>query len=329
MEYRRLGNTGLKVSALSFGAWVTFGTQVPLKLAKDLLTASREAGVNFFDNAEVYAKGKAEEIMGQAIKELGWKRSDIVVSTKIFWGGDGPNDKGLSRKHIIEGTKASLTRLQLDYVDVLFCHRPDPDTPIEETVRAMNWVVEKGWALYWGTSEWSAEQLQEAWRVSEKLGLIGPACEQPEYNIFARKKVEVEFKPIYEKHGLGLTTWSPLASGLLTGKYSGGDIPEGSRFALQDYKWLAEKKLVEKRAQLEAVDKLKPIADELSCSLAQLALAWCLKNPHVSTVITGATRVDQIKENMKAIEVVPKITDSIAKQIHDLTVAALPPDAAV
>ncbi|WIA09442.1 hypothetical protein OEZ85_008846 [Tetradesmus obliquus] len=319
MEYRRLGNTGLKVSALSFGAWVTFGTQVPLQQAKELLQASRDAGVNFFDNAEVYAKGKAEEIMGQAFKELGWKRSDLVISTKVFWGGEGPNDSGLSRKHIIEGTKASLTRLQLDYVDVLFCHRPDPNTPIEETVRAMNWVIDQGWALYWGTSEWSAEQLQEAWRVSERLGLIGPACEQPEYNMFARKKVEQEFKPIYESHGLGLTTWSPLASGILTGKYSGGSVPEGSRFALTDYKSMAEKKLVQKRAQVDAVDQLKPIAEQLGCSLAQLALAWCLKNPHVSTVITGSTRVEQIKENMAAMQVVPKITDELLKKIHDIT----------
>ncbi|WIA29526.1 hypothetical protein OEZ86_012026 [Tetradesmus obliquus] len=319
MEYRRLGNTGLKVSALSFGAWVTFGTQVPLQQAKELLQASRDAGVNFFDNAEVYAKGKAEEIMGQAFKELGWKRSDLVISTKVFWGGEGPNDTGLSRKHIIEGTKASLARLQLDYVDVLFCHRPDPNTPIEETVRAMNWVINQGWALYWGTSEWSAEQLQEAWHVSERLGLIGPACEQPEYNMFARKKVEQEFKPIYESHGLGLTTWSPLASGILTGKYSGGSVPEGSRFALADYKSMAEKKLVQKRAQVDAVDQLKPIAEQLGCSLAQLALAWCLKNPHVSTVITGSTRVEQIKENMAAMQVVPKISDELLKKIHNIT----------
>ncbi|KAF6252375.1 NADP-dependent oxidoreductase domain-containing protein [Scenedesmus sp. NREL 46B-D3] len=323
MEYRKLGNTGLKVSALSFGAWVTFGTQVSLQQAKELLQASRDAGVNYFDNAEVYAKGQAEEIMGKAFKELGWKRSDLVISTKVFWGGQGPNDTGLSRKHIIEGTKASLARLQLEYVDVLFCHRPDPNTPIEETVRAMNWVIHQGWALYWGTSEWSAEQLQEAWRVCERLGLIGPACEQPEYNMFARKKVEDEFKPIYDSHGLGLTTWSPLASGVLTGKYSGGQVPEGSRFALTEHKEMAQKKLIEKRAQVEAVDKLKPIADQLGCTLAQLGLAWCLKNPHVSSVITGSTRVEQIKENMAAIQVVPKITDELLKKIHDITEPAI------
>eukprot|EP00882_Tetradesmus_deserticola_P006327 GHRQ01006656.1.p1 GENE.GHRQ01006656.1~~GHRQ01006656.1.p1 ORF type:complete len:325 (+),score=118.04 GHRQ01006656.1:261-1235(+) len=323
MEYRRLGTTGLKVSALSYGAWVTFGTQVPLQQAKELLQAARDAGVNFFDNAEVYAKGQAEDIMGKAFKELGWKRSDLVISTKVFWGGQGPNDTGLSRKHIIEGTQASLARLQLEYVDVLFCHRPDPNTPIEETVRAMNWVINQGWALYWGTSEWSAEQLQEAWRICERLGLIGPACEQPEYNMFARKKVEDEFKPIYDSHGLGLTTWSPLASGILTGKYSGGEVPEGSRFALADYKEMAQKKLVEKRAQVEAVDKLKPIAEQLGCTLAQLALAWCLKNPHVSTVITGSTRVEQVKENMEAIKVVRKITDELLKKIHDITEPAI------
>eukprot|EP00878_Enallax_costatus_P005227 GHUV01005493.1.p1 GENE.GHUV01005493.1~~GHUV01005493.1.p1 ORF type:complete len:287 (+),score=79.61 GHUV01005493.1:338-1198(+) len=277
-------------------------------------------------SASQAGKGTSNSFQGCRCQlELGWKRTDIVVSTKIFWGGDGPNDKGLSRKHIIEGTKASLARLQLDYVDVLFCHRPDPDTPIEETVRAMNWVINKGQALYWGTSEWSAEQLQEAWRISEKLGLIGPACEQPEYNMFARKRVEQEYKPIYEKHGLGLTTWSPLASGMLTGKYSGGEVPPGSRFSLEEYKSLADKKLVEKRAQLEAVDKLKPIADELGCSLAQLALAWCVKNPQVSTVITGATRVEQIKENMAAMDVVPKLTDSIMQRIHDLTSPAADP----
>lgn len=326
MEYRRLGRTGLKVSVLSFGAWVTFGTQVPLQQAKALLSAARDAGVNFFDNAEVYAKGQAEEIMGKAFKDLGWKREDIVVSTKVFWGGDGPNDKGLSRKHIIEGTRNCLKRLQLDYVDVLFCHRPDPDTPIEETVRAMNWVVNQGWAFYWGTSEWSREQLEEAWQISERLGLIGPACEQPEYNMFARTKVEDEFKPLYEKHGLGLTTWSPLASGVLTGKYSGGDVPAGSRFSLEQYKGLADKKLKEKQAQLHAVDELAPIAKELDCTLAQLALAWCAKNPRVSTVITGATRVEQITENMKAMSVLPKLTDEIMQRIHDITEPAVTKD---
>eukprot|EP00877_Chromochloris_zofingiensis_P001264 jgi/Chrzof1/11138/Cz05g25090.t1 len=318
MEYRRLGNTGLKVSALSYGAWVTFGAQLDTKPAKELMSACRDAGVNFFDNAEVYAKGQAETIMGQAIKELGWKRSDLVISTKIFWGGDGPNDTGLSRKHIIEGTQASLKRMQMDYVDLLYCHRPDPNTPIEETVRAMNWIIDQGWAFYWGTSEWSAEQILEAWRIAEKLDLIGPAMEQPQYNLFERHKVEVEFKPLYEKYNLGLTTWSPLAYGVLTGKYSKGQIPEGSRLTVEQYKGLRDRVLNEKQHQLEIVDNLKPVADELGCTLAQLSLAWCLKNPHVSSVITGATKVEQVKDNVGAISVVPKITDDVLQRIDKI-----------
>ncbi|KAJ7559833.1 hypothetical protein O6H91_04G105300 [Diphasiastrum complanatum] len=236
MQYRNLGSTGLKVSTLSFGAWVTFHNQVDLKDAKQLLARAKEGGINFFDNAEVYASGRAEEIMGQAIKELGWKRSDVVIATKLFWGGPGPNDKGLSRKHIIEGTKACLKRLEMDYVDVLFCHRPDASTPIEETVRAMNFVIDNGWAFYWGTSEWSAQQITEAWEVARKLGLIGPIVEQPEYNLLARDKVEVEYLPLYSSYGIGLTTWSPLASGVLTGKYSKNSVPAESRFSLENYK---------------------------------------------------------------------------------------------
>lgn len=314
MIYRRLGRTGLKVSALSYGAWVTFGTSIDVPQAKEILQAAKDAGVNLWDNAEAYAQGKAEEIMGQAIKELGWKRSDEVITTKIFWGGSGPNDKGLSRKHIIEGTKASLKRLQLDYVDLVFAHRPDPDTPIEETVRAFNWCLDHGLALYWGTSEWSAAQLQEAWDVANRLGLQGPVVEQPEYNIFHRHKVEEEFKPIINKYGLGLTTWSPLASGVLTGKYSGGKVPEGSRLALENHK----DKLEKKKHQILAADELKPIADELGCSLAQLALAWILKNPNVSTVITGATKVEQVKENLAAIQYVSKLTDEHMKRIDEV-----------
>jgi voltage-dependent potassium channel beta subunit len=241
MEYRNLGRTGLKVSALSYGAWVSFGNQLDVKDAKVLLSRCREAGVNFFDNAEVYANGRAEEIMGSAIRELGWKRSDVVISTKLFWGGQGPNDKGLSRKHIIEGIKASLRRLDMEYVDLLYCHRPDISTPIEETVRAMNWVIDQGWAFYWGTSEWSAQQITEAWEVAHRLDLIGPAMEQPEYNLLAREKVELEYAPLYKSYGLGLTTWSPLASGVLSGKYSKGNIPEGSRFALENYKVITSK----------------------------------------------------------------------------------------
>uniref|UniRef100_A0A7I4B1C7 NADP-dependent oxidoreductase domain-containing protein n=3 Tax=Physcomitrium patens TaxID=3218 RepID=A0A7I4B1C7_PHYPA len=253
--------------------------------------------------------------MGAAIKQLGWKRSDLVISTKLFWGGNGPNDKGLSRKHIIEGVKASLKRLDMSYVDLLYCHRPDPSTPIEETVRAMNWVIDQGYAFYWGTSEWSAQQITEAWEVAERLGLIGPAMEQPEYNLLVREKVEKEYAVLYKNYGVGLTTWSPLASGVLTGKYMNGDIPEGSRFALDNYKHLATKSLVAET--LEKVEALKPIAKELDASLAQLALAWCVKNPNVSSVISGATKLDQVVENMKALQVVPKLTPEVMKRIDE------------
>jgi voltage-dependent potassium channel beta subunit len=316
MEYRHLGRTGLKVSALSYGAWVSFGNQLDVKDAKLLLQRCREAGVNFFDNAEVYANGRAEEIMGAAIKELGWKRSDIVISTKLFWGGQGPNDKGLSRKHIIEGIKASLKRLDMEYVDLLYCHRPDVSTPIEETVRAMNWVIDQGWAFYWGTSEWSAQQITQACEIANRLDLIGPAMEQPEYNLLARDKVEVEYAPLYKNYGLGLTTWSPLASGVLSGKYSKGNIPEGSRFALENYKSLANRSLVDDI--LSKVEKLRPIAAELNVPMSQLAIAWCAKNPNVSSVITGATKEYQVVENMKAIEILPKLTPDVLKRIDSV-----------
>eukprot|EP00252_Welwitschia_mirabilis_P015454 TRINITY_DN3399_c0_g1_i2.p1 TRINITY_DN3399_c0_g1~~TRINITY_DN3399_c0_g1_i2.p1 ORF type:complete len:334 (+),score=52.74 TRINITY_DN3399_c0_g1_i2:208-1209(+) len=316
MQYRNLGRTGLRVSVLSYGAWVSFGNQVDVKDAKALLQTCRDHGVNFFDNAEVYANGRAEEIMGQAIRELGWKRSDIVVTTKLFWGGPGPNDKGLSRKHIIEGTKASLKRMGMDYVDVLYCHRPDPSTPIEETVRAMNHVIDHGYAFYWGTSEWNSQQITEAWEIAKKLDLIGPCCEQPEYNLFNRHKVEVEYQPLYNNYGLGLTTWSPLASGVLTGKYSAGNIPSDSRFALENYKSLASRSLVDD--VLRKVDGLKPIAESLNVPLSQLAIAWCASNPNVSTVITGATKVHQIQENMKALDIIPLLTLDIMEKIESV-----------
>lgn len=316
MEYRHLGRTGLRVSTLSYGAWVTFGNQLDVKDAVGILSRCREAGVNFFDNAEVYADGKAEEIMGAAIKQAGWKRSDLVISTKLFWGGSGPNDKGLSRKHIIEGTKASLKRLDMDYVDLLYCHRPDTSTPVEETVRAMNWVIDHGYAFYWGTSEWSAQQITEAWEVANRLDMVGPSMEQPEYNMFSRSRVEVEYAPLYQKYGLGLTTWSPLASGVLTGKYSKGNIPEGSRMALASYKGLKEKSLVDET--LNKVEELKAIAKELDVPLAQMALAWVAKNPHVSSVITGATKEHQVIENMKALEVIPKLTPEVLEKIEQV-----------
>ena len=316
MEYRRLGSSGLQVSALSFGAWVTFADQIDEDVAYECLKAAREAGVNFFDNAEAYSHGRAETMMGNVIKRAGWRRSDLVVSTKIFWGGSGPNDQGLSRKHIIEGTEASLLRLQMDYVDLLFCHRPDLYTPVEETVWAMSRLVNQGKALYWGTSEWSAEQIRRAYAVARREHLIPPTMEQPQYNMFCRDRVEREYAPLYREIGLGTTVWSPLASGLLTGKYNDG-VPEGSRLALQDYRWLRDQVLSEEGpGRIEKVRRLLPIAEGLGCSMAQLALAWCLRNPEVSTVITGASRPEQVVENMKALEVADRLTAEVMESIE-------------
>lgn len=318
MEYRKLGKSGLKVSALSFGAWVTFGDQVNDDVAGACMEAAFEAGVNFFDNAEVYGGGEAELTMGRIIKQKGWKRSDLVVSTKIFWGGDGPNDKGLSHKHVIEGMEAALERLQLRYVDLVFCHRPDPDTPIEETVRAMTHVIEKGQAFYWGTSEWGADEIMEAYLIARRERLIPPTMEQPQYNMFERKRVESEYSRLYREIGLGTTIWSPLASGVLTGKYLDG-VPDDSRMALSHYKWLRHRiEGEDAEKSMESVRKLKPVADELGCTLAQLALAWCLKNPNVSTVITGASRAEQVRENMKALDVVEKLDSSVMDRIETI-----------
>jgi voltage-dependent potassium channel beta subunit len=318
MEYRFLGSSGLKVSALSLGAWVTYGEQVGEKIAYECMTAAYEAGVNFFDNAEVYANGRAEIVMGNVIKQVGWKRSDLVISTKIFWGGDGPNDNGLSRKHILEGVEAALQRLQMDYVDLVFCHRPDLYTPVEETVRAMNHIIQQGKAFYWGTSEWSAQQIMQAYGIARQEHLIPPLMEQPQYNMFHRARVESEYAPLYKKIGLGTTIWSPLASGLLTGKYNQG-IPEDSRVTLEGYEWLRERfESQETRQNLEKVAELMPIAQELDCTLAQLALAWCLKNPNVSSVITGASRPNQVHENMKALDIVPQLSQQVMQRIEDV-----------
>jgi len=327
MEYKYLGKSGLKVSVLSLGAWVTYGNQVKEEeVALECMKAAFDGGVNFFDNAEAYGDGNAEIVMGKVLKKLAWKRSDIVVSTKIFWGGKGPNDQGLSRKHIIEGTQAALARLQLDYVDIVFCHRPDPDVPIEETVRALNYVIEKGWAFYWGTSEWSAEQITAAVGIANKLNLIAPVVEQPQYNMLHRTRFEVEYSRLYSEIGLGTTIWSPLASGLLTGKYSKEKIPEDSRLAFSEVGWLKEQLVSGKGINgleekdfdkvLEKVEGLKPIAHELGCTLAQLALAWCLKNPNVSTVITGASRKSQVEENLKSLAISKKITPEILEKIE-------------
>ena len=320
MEYRRLGSAGLKVSALSFGSWVTFGNQLDDDHAFKCMTTAYEAGINFFDNAEVYAQGQAETLMGKAIRRAGWKRTDLVVSTKLFWGGDGPNDMGLSRKRILEGTDASLKRLRLDYVDLLFAHRPDPDTPIEETVRAMNHVLNQGKAIYWGTSEWTAEQLREAYAVAKRERLIGPQMEQPQYNLFHRERVEKELRPLYDEEGLGTTIWSPLASGILTGKYSGGKIPEGSRFAVEAYSWLKEQHFDSDkgRERIQKADLLAEVAGDLGCSLAQLAIAWTIREPWISTAITGASRPEQILENVKALDVVAKLDESVIQRIDDI-----------
>ena len=318
MEYRYLGKSGLLVSALSLGAWVTYGGQVGEDIAYDCMTKAWEEGVNFFDNAEVYANGNAEIVMGQVIKKTGWKRSDLVISTKIFWGGSGPNDKGLSRKHIVEGIDASLNRLQMDYVDLVFCHRPDIHTPIEETVRAMNHILMQGKALYWGTSEWSAQQIMEAYSIARREHLIPPLMEQPQYNMFHRERIEKEYLPLYKEIGLGTTIWSPLASGLLTGKYNDG-IPEGTRVTLEGYEWLKEQfQSEETQRRIDKVRLLMPVAEELECTMAQLALAWCLKNPNVSTVITGASRPQQVAENMKALDVAERITDDVMAQIDEI-----------
>ncbi len=318
MEYRYLGKSGLQVSALSLGAWVTYGGQVGEEIALECMTAAYEAGVNFFDNAEAYARGNAETVMGKVLKQTGWSRLDLVISTKIFWGGNKPNRSGLSRKHLIEGIQASLARLQLDYVDLLFCHRPDIYTPIEETVRAMNFIINQGWAFYWGTSEWSAAQIMEAHKVARQLNLIPPLMEQPQYNMFIRERFEKEYAILYRDLGMGTTIWSPLASGLLTGKYNQG-IPEGTRATLPGYEWLKDNFTSQQALQnIEKVRQLMPLADELGFTMAQLALAWCHKNPNVSTVITGASRASQVIENMKALDCAEKLTPAVMERIEKI-----------
>jgi len=319
MEYRFLGRSGLKVSALSFGSWVTFGEQVDTDLAYNQMKTAYDAGVNFFDNAEGYELGKSESIMGEVIKQAEWKRSDLVLSTKIFWGGDGPNNQGLSFKHIKEGTEASLKRMQTDYVDLLYCHRPDLYTPIEETVWAMNQMINEGKALYWGTSEWSSEQIRKAYDFARQEHLRPPLMEQPQYNMFHRERVEKEYASLYKDIGLGTTIWSPLASGLLTGKYNEG-IPAGSRLDLKKYQWLKEQLLdtEEGRAKLEKVKKLAPVAKDLGILMPQLALAWCLKNENVSTVITGASNVEQIESNMKAMDIIDKLDTEVMAKIESI-----------
>ena len=316
MEYRRLGNTGLKVSVLSFGSWVTFDTQLDDTLAIDCMAAAGEAGCNFFDNAEAYAGGKSEEIMGRALRELGWDRWSYVVTTKVYWGihGETPNMRfTLNRKYLMQAIDASLERFGLDFVDILYCHRSDPNTPLEETVWAMHDIITAGKALYWGTSEWSADEIRGAIEIAERHHLHKPVTEQSQYNLLERKKVEREYARINADYNYGNTIWSPLASGLLTGKYRDG-IPEDSRAALSGYEWLAGR-LTDAEA-VERVERLRPIAERLDCTMAQLALAWCTLNPHVSTVITGASKVSQVEQNFGALDVIPLLTDEVKEEME-------------
>jgi len=315
MEYRRLGSAGIKVSALSIGSWVTYGTQVDVDRAAASMKAAYDVGVNFFDNAEAYAAGKSEEIMGAALRKLGWRRGSYLISTKIYWGlHDGPNEKNtLNRKRLLEAIDGSLKRFGMDYVDLVFCHRPDPDTTIEEVVYAMSDIVASGRAIYWGTSEWSAAEIMEAWQIADRRNLRKPQMEQPQYNLFTRDRVDVEYARLYDDIGLGLTIWSPLASGLLSGKYNQG-IPKDSRFSLPGYEWLKDSLTTDRIA---AVKRLEPIARDLGATTAQLALAWTAKNPRVSTVITGASRPEQVTENMKALDIVAKLDDGVMKRIAE------------
>lgn len=315
MEYRRLGRAGIKVSVLSFGSWVTFGTQVGRDEALELLSTARDAGVNFFDNAEAYAGGESERVMGEAIAELGWERKSYLVSTKLFWGidGDAVNlSNTLNRKYLLQAVDGSLERFGLDFVDLLYCHRPDPHTPVEETVWAMSDIVSSGKALYWGTSEWSADEIRAAHAVAERHHLHKPVVEQPQYHLLERRRVEREYARLYDEVGLGLTTWSPLASGLLTGKYLDG-VPQDSRGALAGYEWLQEMLTAEEATA--KVRALKNVADDLDCSLAQLAIAWCTRNPRVSSVILGASRRSQLDENLGALEVAPLLDDEVLARI--------------
>lgn len=314
MVYRRLGSAGIKVSVLSLGSWVTYGSQVDIDAATQMINYAYDRGINFFDNAEAYSKGQSETIMGEAFRKLGFRRGSYLVSTKLFWGiNEGPNEKNtLNRKYLLEAIEGSLERLGMKYVDLLFCHRPDPETPIEETVWAMHDIVSSGKALYWGTSEWSAEQIREAWEIADKRNLRKPQMEQPQYNMLVRTKVEKEFERLYQGIGLGLTTFSPLASGLLSGKYKDG-IPKDSRFALPGYEWLQERWYHDE--VIETIEKLRPIAESLGCTMSQLAIAWVAHNPNVSTVITGASKLSQLEENLGALDVLPKLTPDVLKKV--------------
>ena len=317
MEYRHLGRSGIRVSELSLGSWVTFSRQVDVDSAVEMMSVARDAGVNFFDNAQVYAGGKSEEVMGAALKKLGWRRGSYLVSSKFYWGlHEGVNEKNtLNRKYLLEAIDGSLERFGLDHLDLIFCHRPDPHTPIEETVWAMHNIIESGKAIYWGTSEWSAQEIVAAIEIAERHHLHKPVMEQPEYNMVHRRVFEKEYARLFRDYGYGSTTWSPLASGLLTGKYNDG-IPEDSRGAIKGYEWLQDR--LTDQDLINKVKKLGDVAGDLGASTAQLAIAWLLKNPNVSTVILGASKVSQLKENLKALEVVPKLTDNVMTAIEEI-----------
>lgn len=319
MEYRRLGKSGLQLSVLSFGSWVTFQKQIDDTIADELMGIAYDNGVNFFDNAEVYSLGKSEEMMGRVLKNKNWDRTSYVVSSKAFFGWRGkenkPNQTGLSRKHLTEACHEAMKRLQVDYLDLYYCHRPDKNTPIEEVVFTMNTLIQQGKILYWGTSEWSGVEIMEAHRVAQQYHLIGPTMEQPEYNLFNREKIEKDYLEVFKNVGLGTTIWSPLASGLLTGKYNDG-IPEGTRLAIPGFEWLKDKTFVQEK--LNTVRTYQKIADELGCSMAALSIAWCIKNPNVSTAILGATKKEQLTENLKALDVLPKLNDEVMQKIDEV-----------
>lgn len=318
MEYRRLGKSGLQVSTLSFGTWVTFGKQIDDKIADSLLSTAYDSGVNFFDNAEIYAAGQSEVVMGNILKKKTWARSSYCVSSKVFFGYEDklPNQTGLSRKHVIEGCHAALKRLQVDYIDLFFCHRPDKNTPIEETVLAMNTLIQQGKILYWGTSEWANDEIMSAIAVAKDYKLIGPSMEQPQYNMFERTKLEKDYLLLFRDHGLGATIWSPLASGLLTGKYNNAD-PKDTRLHIEGMDWLKERTLGD-QSKIEKTKKLDTLAKELGTTLPKLAIAWTVKNPHVSTTILGASKVEQLKETLTSLDVVPLLTDEVIAKIEKI-----------
>lgn len=319
MEYRKMGNTGLQLSVLGLGSWISFHGQVDDQAAEEIMGLAYDKGINFFDNAETYANGESEKIMGRVLKKMGWERSSYVLTSKAFFGShkdNKPNQKGLSRKHLREACDEALGRLQADYLDILYCHRPDPDTPVEEIVWTMDQLARQGKILYWGTSEWGAEGLEEAFRTAERLNLLRPAVEQPEYNLFKRDKVEKEFLPFYDSPGLGLTTWSPLASGMLTGKYNDG-IPKDSRLALPEFQSMKGMAYSEQR--VEKAREFKKIADELHVSMANLAIAWIIKNPHVTTAILGASKKEQLEENLQSLEIAKNLNPEMIKRLEAAT----------